>query len=659
MGQRQQSNSWGYAQTEVAYRGIPWDIPFDDQGRPIDVASIPVEELTWYSTQRQNPFHGNQWNYNRSGGTDMGADFVVNWQVLPWLTATNTTRLERNNDWSKAYYDGRDFSVVHTGPVLGSRIEESSSYPLGGYNNTTLLKASHRVNQHSISGMVGYEFEESPGIYRHGGEANGQPTGMDVISTGTAASMRTTGGFANPSAGWSGFGQATYSYADRYLLSASFRADASTKFAPNRRVGYFPSVSAGWILTNEEFMKGNSVLTYAKLRASYGVTGNSSISDFLYMNTYTLSGITYLGNPGAQPSRIANPDLGWETATMLSGGVDFSLFSWLEGSIDIYRNVNTDLLFSAPEPPSSGFYSSTRNIGSVSNRGVELQLSTVNFSRPNFSWTTSFNISFNKNRVESLPKNRAGQTTGDVIMVGAADAGGRQRLEEGRELYSWYMKKWMGVNPDDGAPLWWGATAWDADGNVTQEGLTSVWDDATPMWLGSATPKFSGGLVNNVAWKGFSLGVNLYFIYGNKIYVDNVAVQDDGMRMQYNQPAMPRGFGWTRWEKAGDVAEFPRLIYNNSTRSNYPSSRFLFDGSFLRVRNVNLGYTLPEKTVSRVGLKSIRVFFSGDNLFTISKVPVPDPETSLSSTGIESPAGEIGAAYPLNRTFSLGAEIKF
>lgn len=656
MRENSRGSEWGFIVPEMAYRGFPWDNPFDENGNPIDIASTPVSEMKWHYANRQNPFHGQQWNYNKSGGVNMGVDLVVNWNILPWLTATNTTRMGRSTSWSKQHYDGRDYSQIHNGPTLGNRNDESVSYPLPSYRNTSLLKASHSTGNHTIGSVLGYEVNQSDGNYQIGVSANGQPNGMDVISTGTTSSMRITNGYAIPSAGWSAFGQLSYSYADKYLVNATYRADASTTFAPNNRIGHFPAISAGWVTSGENFLKGNPVLTYLKIRGSFGLTGNSDIGSFLYMDTYRF-GSTYLGVPGAQPSRLANPELGWESATMLSGGIDFTLFKRVEASIDLYKNVNNDLLFDAPVPPSTGFYSYTRNLGSVSNRGIELQLTSSNINTRDFKWITSFNISFNKNRIEKLPgEDPDNPGHGAPIMVGSADSQ-RQRMEEGHELYSWYIPEWKGVNPDNGAPQWWGHLR-DENGILTDnEGITSIYEDAIPVWHNSASPDFTGGLINTVSWKGFSLGVNIYFVYGGLL--NSTGFQSDGSGLQYNIASMDNGLGWTRWKKPGDIADFPKAIRNNPSQSGSPSSRTLVSGTFLRIRNINLGYDIPAKLISPMKLKTARVTFTGDNLFTISKFPGPDPETTLSSSGINSVAGSVGMRYPLYRTFSLGVEISF
>ncbi len=649
MRENKSENLWSYTFSEMAYRGIPWDNPFDEDGNPVNIAAIPASEMTWFYANRQNPWHGYEYNYNRSGGTGMNLDLVFNWQILPWLSANNTLRLGRSQSWSKVFYDSRDASQSHNGIQQGSRVEDSSSYPLGGYGNTTLLRANHSFGAHHVGGILGYEFGESPGSYSFGAYAEQQPVGIEIVSAGSAETMRATGGYATPSAGWSAFGQLNYSYDDKYLASFSYRADASSRFAPNNRVGYFPAVSAGWLVSSEEFLKGNAVLTFLKLRGSYGLTGNSNIGNFAYLDAYSFSGVTYLGIPGAQPTRLANPNLGWESALMASAGIEFRLYNWLDATIDIYKNLNTDLLFAAPVAPSTGFYSYTRNVGEVSNKGVEFEFNTININTNDWRWTTSFNIGFNKNTVEKLPSDVPGEP-GAPIMVGSADDA-RQRMEEGKELYGWYMQEWRGVDPESGDPLW---TA--EDGGVTNDFASAKID-----WLGSSpNPKFTGGLQNSVSYKGFSLGANIYFLYGSTIYNGaRSSMDNDGRQAQYNQMSIDNGLGWSRWQKPGDIATHPRPVYGGNKQSASASSRFLEDGSFIRLRNVNVGYTFSGNMLGDIGVKSARVFLSGDNLFTYSKFSGADPETNLSSSGINSVAGSVNWIYPVNRTLSIGVELKF
>lgn len=649
MRENKTENLWSSTFSEMAYRGIPWDNPFDADGNPVDIAATPASEQTWFYANRQNPWHGYKYNYNRANGTGMNLDIVFNWEILPWLTASNTLRMGRSQNASKVFYDSRDASQTHNGIQDGSRVEDEANYPQGGYGNTTLLRANHSIGAHHFGGVFGYEFGESPGNYRFGANAQGQPVGIEIVSAGSAATMRATYGYATPSASWSAFAQMNYSYSDKYLASFSYRADASSRFAPGNRVGYFPAVSAGWLISKEDFLQGNDVLTFLKLRGSYGRTGNASIGNFVYLDAYSFSGVTYLGIPGAQPSRLANPSLGWESALMASAGLELRLFNWLDATIDVYKNLNSDLLFAAPVAPSTGFYSYTRNIGEISNKGIEFELSTININNDKWKWTTSFNIGFNKNTVEKLPSDEPGQP-GTPIMVGSADAA-RQRMEEGKELYGWYMQEWRGVDPNNGDPLW---TAKDG-------GVTNDYANAKVDWLGSSpNPKFTGGLQTSASYKNFSLGANIYFLYGSTIYNGSRSSMDnDGRQAQYNQMSIDNGLGWSRWEKPGDNATHPLPVYGGNKQSASASSRFLEDGSFLRLRNVNLGYNLPNSTLGGIGMKSARIFVSGDNLFTLSKFSGADPETSLTSSGINSVAGSVNWIYPVNRTFSFGVELKF
>ena len=638
----------------IAVRAFPWNNPFDADGNAVNLAENP--SYRWDYSPRYNPFHTLQHGgYDRMGGFNAGVDLVLNWNILPWLTATNTTRLGRRSSWTKSYYDGRDISDRSS--TGRSRVSESISYTPPGYTNTSLLKASHRMGIHSFGAMIGYEASNgwTREGYRLSASSELMPPGMDLISAGSQTYHGITNGYAQPQASWSVLGNLTYSYAEKYLASVSYRSDVNINFHPDHRLGHFPAMSLGWVATGEDFLKNNPIVRFLKLRASYGKTGNARFADayFQYLASYQISGVPYLGQTGATPSRQSNPDLGWETAYMLSGGIDFQLFRWLEGSVDLYNNLNRDILFSAPLAPSTGYYSTMRNIGEVSNRGVEVQLTTTNINKKDWKWTTSFNIGANRNRVEKLPD-------GEPIMVGAASSA-QQRLEEGKELYSWYMAEWLGVDPDNGKPLWYGNLR-DAEGNLTGEtGPMSDFRDMIPQYVGgSASPKFTGGLYNQVSYKMFSLSANFYFLYGNKIY--NTArntVDNDGTQLHYNQMSHDNGLGWSRWRKPGDIATHPQPLYGgNNEASASPSTRYLENGGYLRLRNVTLSCNIPRNLLSSVGINGARIFLTGDNLYTWSRFSGPDPETRLSTTSL-SVAGTQGTITPPLRNFSFGLEVQF
>ena len=628
-----------YVTLEGAYRMLPWDNPLDERtGEPVYInsATRPDNGGTWYSHDKYNFLHNELYNTAKSDGMDLTADLQLSWRITDWLTLTSTNRFDGSSSVWKSVIDPRTNSPAYPTGYISKNTSFSRSF-----STSNLLKFNKTFKQkHNLNALLGYEWGQYSTDYTVA-EGNRMPIGMTSLNSASPVSV---GGYQMPGEGWSVFGQVQYSYDEKYIVSATLRADASSVFAPNNRVGYFPSVSAAWLMSKEGFMQNQDVISFLKIRASYGETGNASIEPFLYLDTYSLNSL-YQGVVSATPTRLANPNLKWETAQMTNVGFDISFRNFLEVNVDLYNIDNTDLLLDVPTATSSGYFSRTENAGRVRNQGIEIQLNSTNFNRKNFSWTTGFNIGFNKNTVVDLP-------SGD-IMQSANDL--RQIIREGEPLYSWYMPKWAGVDPETGSPLW---EELDENGNVV--GTTTEFNaDRDSQIVGCASPLFSGGLVNTLRYKNLSLSFNFNFVYGNDIYnYTRITMDSDGAYSDYNQMSINNGLGWSRWEEPGDIATHPKLQLNGNNMSNSVSSRYLEDGSYLRLKNVTLSYTLPKKALKKMKMQDFRIFLSGDNLFTVSKFSGTDPEVRLESTDYEL-AGMFSMNYPVGRVITLGVNFKF
>ena len=390
-----------------------------------------------------------------------------------------------------------------------------------------------------------------------------------------------------------------------------------------------------------------------KLRASYGETGNSGIEPYSYLSTYTAaSAVQYQGKVGMYPKKQENPYLHWERARMTNIGFDINLKNRLEINLDLYNIINDDLLLDVPTAPSTGFSSITKNTGAIRNRGIEFQLNSTNIKKTNFTWITGFNIGFNKNTVLRLPDDK------DIIKtVGSNSA--RQIIRKGESLYSWYMPKWAGVNPDNGDPQWEHLIK-DAEGNVTGTTLTNVFSpDNDSQIVGCASPLFSGGLSNTFTYRNLSLAINLNFVYGNDIFnYTRVTMDTDGHYTDYNQMSIDNGLGWSRWKKPGDIATHPKAVSGGNKNADGISSRYLENGSFLRIKNVTLSYNVPKSFCRKLHLDDFKIFLSGDNLYTLSRFSGMDPEVRLQSTMYEL-AGMYSMNYPVGRTAIIGVNFKF
>lgn len=629
-----------YMTSEDGYKSMPWDNPYDENGNIIKINSSirPDNGKPWYSQDKRNFLHSELYNYSKWGGTSLTADVQFNWKILDWLSLSTSNRFSNGSSKNVTFVDPRTYHPSYSNGYLSETIGLSNSW-----STSNVLKANKKFGGHSLDGLLGYEYGKHETQYT-GAEGVGMPNGMDALNS---TSVYGVSGYKMPGAGWSAFTQANYNYLSKYFLTASGRIDASAKFGPKNREGFFPSVSAAWLISNEAFLLDNSTISFLKLRASHGVTGNSNIGSFMYLSTYNLN-TTYQDNIGATPNRLPNPYLSWESAHMSSLGIDIGLWNRVDISVDVYNNDNKDLLLNVPVSPSTGFFELTDNVGVVRNQGIEFMIDSENIRTKDFSWSTNFNIAFNKNEVISTPDN-------DPFIQAAGSTTVYQEVKPGQDIFSWYMPKWYGVDPDNGDPLWIKLID-DGSGKIIKES-TNVYADADLQVVGKATPKFNGGFSNTFRYRSLSLMVNTVFSVGGDIYNRSREFFDaDGAYLGYNMQKLTND--WSRWEEPGDIATHPKLAMNGNKASNKTSSRYLEDGSYLRIKNVTFAYNASQKVADAIGAKNLKVFVSGDNLFTFTKFSGMDPEVSLQSSAW-SLAGLYTFSYPISRQFLIGLDITF
>jgi len=653
-GSREESS---YVTLECAYRALPWDIPYviDAEGNITNEVLLVNEPKRsdngkpWYSHDKYNILHNELYNYSKGRGEALVADLQFIWNITDWLNFTSTNRYDSSNDFWESYIDPRTQSpsYANNGHLSNSEGEWN------GWGTTNILKF-HNVfsGKHDVSALVGWEYGE--GYSRSlSAEGKNMPAGQRSISNCAPSTIEAEGYDYNTRT-WALLAQAQYSYMSKYILTASIRYDESYKFGPLNRGGYFPGVSGAWVISSEDFMKGQDFLSFLKVRAGYGKTGNDNIRAFRYQDIYELSA-NYEGITAAVLSQQANPRLGWEEAYMTSFGIDATIKNNVNITIDLYNTINTNLLLAVPTATSTGFFEFMDNRGTVRNRGIEFAIDGAIIKKGDFRWDAGFNIGFNQNRVISLPDGDGDGTPDDILQT--TSSGYNQKISVGRDIYSWFIPKWVGVDATNGDPLW---EHINEDGSVEN---TNDYALATPQFVGVASPMFSGGINTSLSWKGLTLSANGSFIYGNKVFNYTRCVMDsDGAYTDYNQMSHNNGLGWVRWDKddesTWDIATHPRLVLNGNKNSCKPSSRQLEDGSFFRLRNVTLSYNLPENIIKHVGMSSTRVFLSADNLLTLSKFSGMDPEVRLEATEW-SLAGSYSNNYPVPMSVSLGLEVKF
>lgn len=395
-------------------------------------------------------------------------------------------------------------------------------------------------------------------------------------------------------------GLVNYGFQNKLFSDVSFRYEGNSRFASDERWGSFWSIGVGYILTEEDFFRDLSFLDYLRVRASYGKTGNASIGLNNYQSTVGFG--SYIGIPTIQTSALGNQNLSWETAYNVDLGIEFEVFEALSGGVTFFRKDSKDLLFNVPLSRTTGHTSQTQNIGELYNQGIEVELNATLVRTSNVSWTLGGNLTTLENEVTKLPVDG----DGNVIELTTST---RYQAVEGYEVNAWFMKEWAGVDPDNGDPLWY---VDDGNGGRT---TTNDYNAADSYYQGAnALPTLFGGINTRLDVQNFYVSANMYYGFGNKIY-DNWAgyLRSDGRVIGL--------FGLyqrqeDRWQEPGDIAENPRIIPGGNRNSFQTSSRFLYKGDHLRLKDLLVGYNIPRSVLENVGLTSATVYFQGRNLWT-------------------------------------------
>lgn len=624
--------SGNYGAISAAIRNIPWDNPYNPDG------SIKIgTEPGWIGREADNFLHGWQYNFDRNREEVMTGDINLEYYILPNLTFSTYNRASYSHEKAELYYDVRAKAGKGTGELT------NNIYYSRNLITSNRLNYDKSFGKHGLSAILVGEAEKN---FRDENTLFGKNLAPGLHVMDAAANIIASGSPGNTSENVfsKGLVQVDYNYDNRYFAIGSYILESSSRFGANNRSANFYTLGSSWILSNEGFMKDQELFDMLKIRASYGSTGNASIGDYQSLGLYSF-GRQYAGNPASYPYQLANPFLTWEKVKTLDIGLDISIISRISLNLDWYDKTSKGLLLDVPLPYTSGYSSITKNIGSVGNRGVEINLNTINFNKQDFRWETNFNISFNNNKVLALNEGKA---------ITVDNGGADQRISVGRDIYSWYMRKWAGVDPQNGDPLWEVVNT-EANGDEVVS-LTNVYDEATLQFVGTASPDFTGGINNTITYKRFSLNAFINFVSGNLVY-NSMYGGSDGAYQTYNERVLKSGE--SRWTNPGDIATHPKSVFGGNLLSNKPSSRYLEDGSYIRLRNITLGYDLPERFLNKIQIDNARIFISGDNLWTGTKFSGMDPEVPLSPGGGD--IGDTGSAYkyPISRKILFGLNIGF
>ncbi|WEK33958.1 MAG: TonB-dependent receptor [Candidatus Pseudobacter hemicellulosilyticus] len=543
--------------------------------------------------------------------------------------------------------------AVRNGEASGSAFSSNVT----GWVNENTLSYSKIIGRHSLSALAGYSLQERSAFAI---SAAGRQYATNNIYTLNAASMPTDASSSRSANGLSSvFGRVGYAFGDKYLLEATARRDGSSRFGANQRYAIFPALSAAWRISNEVFWKSD-LINDLKLRASAGRTGNQTIGDYVAQGQFT-TGANYAGQSGIGMSVIPNPDLTWETTDQYNAGLDISLFkSRVILNIDAYVKKTSNLLLNVPLPNTSGFSSVLQNIGATENKGLEFNLNTVNISKEDFTWNSNFNISFNNNKIVQL---YSGESR-IIVSAGQGLSGSLVSysiLEVGRPIGSFYGWHHNGVyqnstdNKDKITNTSTGTNGYlFRGGDLIFDDINSnkTIDNDDRMVIGEAQPKFTGGFTNSFTYKSFDLNILTTFCYGNDVV--------NGTR--YAAESIT-GFNGTldllrRWRNEGDVTDIPKLTWNDPSGSRRFSNRWIEDGSYLRIKNITVGYTLPAAFLKKTGLRTCRVYATGQNVVTFTKYKGYDPEASAFSGNVAY-MGIDQATYPQYRALTLGISVGF
>ncbi len=552
------------------------------------------------------------------------------YQFLPDLKLRSKVSMDYNNVTEDQYESSRTAIGGFLPSVGGRGYGVNSTSILSTFINSNILTYTKTIGKHAATALAGVEVLQRT-------ERSSSVTGRlfpsdDFTYINSAGIVDQGGSYLNRSGLFSAFTDVKYSYNDKYLFSASARYDGSSRFGPGRRFGFFPSAGASWRISAEPFMERFTFLDDLRLKASYGVTGNERFGDFQFLSTW--ASVPYNGTSGTAPSGVGNPNLQWEATSEANVGVETTLWNGrLTFVAEVYRNITNKLLFPELVPLTTGFGSIQGNAGQVSNRGIELSLTTVNIDRA-VKWTSSLNVSRNINRVEQL-SSKEPQFRGYTTSTGRTHI-----VQEGSPVGTYWGLDFRGVDPATGDAIYEDV---NGDGQINS-------DDGTV--IGNAQPDWFGGITNEVSWRGFTLNAVVQFSYGNQlINFANTALLNSGESLADNQVRA----ALKRWQKEGDITSVPRYVSGNTYNSLF-SSRFVEDGSFVRLKNLTLGYTIKPEWISRFKVSNARIYLTGTNLLTLTRYSGSDPEVN-SLDGSTTAQGLDFFTLPQTRKITVGLTI--
>ena len=548
--------------------------------------------------------------------------------------------LKFRTDWGidnvQAEERSRSVNIVSAGGTAFRGVQQNRKWL-----TTNTLNYEKRFGDHFAGALLGQSFEKTN--YDNISVAASGFANDRLPNVASGSTPTTTFASRSAHALESYFSRVNYRFKERYLLEGSVRRDGSSRFGSENQYGTFWAVSGGWIISGEEFFKGVGFVNNLKLTASYGTSGNDRIGgDFPSLGLFG-GGVTadYGGAPGLNPTQIPNSNLKWEETKQWDIGITTSMFqSRVNLNLNVYNKRTLNNLIGVPLPFTTGFPSVNQNIGEIENKGVDIELSTANVKSRDFEWNTSLNFGYIDNKVLSLPTNKDEDGRDHLVISGA------QRAIVGYSRNTFYMIRYLGVNPTTGDAEWL-----DKAGMPTINPLA-----ADRQIVGSAIPKYTGGFTNSFRFKEFDLSAFFNFAYGNKVLIRGLEFTENLGTGSFNKTTNVLNY----WKKAGDQAFAPRLSSSTAPIFNQSSTLQLQNGSYARLKTLSLGYRLPRTITERIKfISNARFYVLGQNLFIIQDKDFRGPDAEVSANGGSLIQGQSFFALPQAKTFTFGLNIGF
>lgn len=588
-------------------------------------------------------------NTQEARTNNMLGNFRLTYNIKPNLTFQSRFGLNYRIYRTEFYIDPRTQEAYAREGYKSFRVQPSTTFT----TSHTLVYDKSLRGGHNLNALLGFEFR-SYDRYRVNATSEGYPS-HDFRYMESAATILTAGESTTANKRMGFFSQLNYNYLKKYMISGVLRYDGSSRFGESNRFGLFPSISGAWDASQEYFLRDVSWVQQLKLRVGYGITGNSAIGNFASRALWNGAG-SYGGVPGVVAQQMGNEELRWEKSVSTNIATDFSFLNRkIYGSIDVFQRKSSDLIIQTPLPWTSGFATVYRNVGEVVNKGLEIELNSDIIRKKNFKWTSGFNITFLKNKVTKLYKgiveDADDEDMDEIISDDVTALPGSPGIRLGFPLHTNFRSQYAGVNAATGKPMWW-----YGEDRLSYSPGSQGSGSYTPHGRGNRLSDYFGGFVNRFNYKGIELGVFFQYDMGRELYNNsNTRFYRNGMTQSNSSQ---RAYD-ERWLAPGQITAFPRPIDGGTEElaasMDLASTRFLEDASYIRLKELSLGYKLPKGVINKYKVTSMELYARATNVLTFTKWTGYDPEFYIDDSNFTSNTGQI----PQTRFYTLGLKVGF